>query len=151
MLNRLGANEQMLRGLKIDEKYKIDYTVNNIIGFPDETRELIFDTIYFNRQINPSTLNCYLFTPYKGTALYQYCLENGYLDKDAKVHQLLDSAELKKGPLTYQELKGLQRTFSLYAKMPEEAWDKIRIAEKFDEEGNRMFEELKKVYHERYF
>jgi len=151
MLNRLGSNEQMLRGLKIVEKYKIDYTVNNIIGFPDETRELIFDTINFNRQINPSTLNCYLFTPYKGTALYQYCLENGYLDKDAKVHQLLDSAELKKGPLTYQELKGLQRTFPLYAKMPKEAWDKIRIAEKFDEEGNRMFEELKKVYHERYF
>lgn len=151
MLNRTGSNKQMLKGFEIVEKYKIDYTVNNIIGFPDETRELIFDTINFNRQINPSTINCYFFTPYKGTALYKYCIENGYLDKDAKVHQLLDSVELKMETITYQELKGLQRTFPLYAKMPKEEWDKIRIAEKFDEEGNRVFEELREVYYERYF
>ncbi len=151
MLNRVGSNKYMLAGFKIVEKYKISYTVNNIIGFPGETRELIFDTIHFNRQIHPSTINCYLFTPYKGTELYKYCIENGYLDKDAKVHQLLDSAEFKKGPLTYRELKGLQRTFPLYAKMPEKEWNKIRIAEKFDEEGNRMFEELSKAYYETYF
>ena len=151
MLNRVGSNEQMLAGFKVVEKYEIRYTVNNIIGFPGETRELIFDTINFNRQINPSTINCYLFTPYKGTELYKYCIENGYLDEDAKVHQLLDSAEFKKGPLTYPELKGLQRTFPLYTKMPEKDWAKIRTAEKFDEEGNRMFEKLSKVYQESYF
>ncbi len=151
VLNRPSSNEQMLRAFEIVEKYKINYTVNNIIGFPDETRELIFETININRQINPSTINCYMFTPYKGTALYKYCIENGYLDKDAKVHQLLDSTELKMETITYQELKGLQRTFPLYAKMPKEEWDKIRIAEKFDEKGNRMFEELRKLYYERYF
>jgi anaerobic magnesium-protoporphyrin IX monomethyl ester cyclase len=151
MLNRTGSNKQMLQGFKIVEKYQIDYTVNNIIGFPDETRELIFDTINFNRQINPATINCYFFTPYKGTALYQYCIENGYLAKDAKVHQLLDGAALNMKTITYQELKGLQRTFPLYAKMPEEEWDRIRIAESFNEEGNRMFEELRKIYYETYF
>lgn len=151
LLNRPGSNEQMLKALKIVEKYRIDYTVNNIIGFPDETRELVFDTINFNRQINPSTINCYFFTPYRGTALYEYCVEHGYLDKDAKVHQLLDGVELKMDTISYQELKGLQRTFPLYVKMPEEEWDKIRIAERFDEEGNRMFEELSKLYRERYF
>ena len=151
VLNRPGSNKQMLRAFEIVEKYKIDYTVNNIIGFPGETRELIFDTINFNRQINPATINCYLFTPYKGTALHKYCLENGYLDKDAKVHQLLDGAGLKMKTITYQELKGLQRTFPLYIKMPKEEWDKIRIAERFDEEGEHMFEELREVYRERYF
>ena len=151
MLNRTGSNKQILEGFKIVEKYEIKYTVNNIIGFPGETRELIFDTIKLNRKINPSTINCYMFTPYRGTVLYQYCIENGYLDKETKVHQLLDSAEFKKGPLTYQELKGLQRTFPLYAKMSEDKWDKIRIAEQFDDEGNRMFEALKNEYQERYF
>lgn len=151
ILNRTGSNKQMLQAFKIVERYKIDYTVNNIIGFPDETRELIFDTINFNRQINPATINCYLFTPYKGTALYKYCIENGYLAKDAKVHQALDSTELKMSSITYQELKGLQRTFPLYVKMPKEEWDKIKIAEKFDDEGNRVFQQLRKVYYERYF
>ena len=140
----------MLEGLKIVEKYKIAYTVNNIIGFPDETRELVFDTINFNRLINPSTMNCYLLTPYKGTRLYKLCVEKGYLDPEAKVHQLLDSVELKMDSISYVELKGLQRTFSLYARMSESEFPKIRVAERFDEEGDRMFKELSKQYYEKY-
>lgn len=151
VLNRHYTNRQMIQAFKMVEKYGIRYTVNNIIGFPDETRELIFDTINVNRQINPTTINCFIFTPYKGTYLHQYCLEKGYLDKDDKVHQLVDGAELKMNSITYQELKGLQRTFPLYAKMPESEFDKIRIAEKFDEEGNQMLQQLRKVYYERYF
>ena len=151
VLNRLYTNEQMLKAFEMVEKYQIAYTVNNIIGFPGETRELVFDTINFNRRINPSTINCYFFTPYKGTALYKYCIENGYLDKNARVHQLLDGVELKMDSISYKELKGLQRTFPLYVKMPREEWDKIRVAEKFDEEGDRMFKELREVYRSSYF
>ena len=151
MLNRHFPNKQMIESFKTVEKYGIKYTVNNIIGFPDETRELIFDTINVNRQINPTTTNCFMFTPYKGTYLYQYCLEKGYLAKNASVHQLVDGAELKMDSITYQELKGLQRAFPLYAKMPKSEFDKIRIAERFDTEGNRMFQQLRKVYYERFF
>ena len=151
VLNRDCPNEKMLAAFRIVEKYKIAYTVNNIIGFPDETRELIFDTININRQINPTTINCYFFTPFKGTYLYKYCIENGYLDKKTKVHQLLDGARLKMNTISYEELKGLQRAFPLYAKMPKNEWDKIRIAENFDEIGNSMYSELRKIYYERYF
>lgn len=151
ILNRQYSNKQMLEAFSIVEKFGIAYTVNNIIGFPDETRELVFDTIKVNRQINPSTMNVYFFTPYKGTRLYQYCVEKGYLDKGDKVHQLLDGVKLKMDTISYEELKGLQRTFPLYARLPEEMFDKILIAERFDEEGNKMFEELKSVYYEKYF
>lgn len=151
VLNRKNTNRQILDAFKIIEKYNISYTVNNIIGFPDETRELVFDTIRLNRQINPVTMNCYMFTPYKGTRLYQYCLEKGYLKKGAKVHQALDGAPLKMNSISYEELKGLQRTFSLYARFPEEMFDKIRIAEKFDKEGNKLFNELKKEFYQKYF
>ncbi|MFA4859295.1 radical SAM protein [Methanoregula sp.] len=151
VLNRSHSNAQMLAALKTVEKYQIEYTVNNIIGFPGETRELVFDTIAINRLINPTTMNVYLFTPYKGTQLFDYCVENGYLDKDAEVHQLLDSTELKNQPLSYAELKGLQRTFPLYAKFPESDYDLIRRAEVFDDEGNRIFEELKAKFYEKVF
>jgi len=96
-------------------------------------------------------MNVYFFTPYKGTRLYQYCIEKGYLEKGKKVHQLLDGVELKMDSIGYLELKGLQRTFPLYAKLSEAVFEKIRIAEKFDDEGNRMFEKLKETYYEKFF
>jgi radical SAM superfamily enzyme YgiQ (UPF0313 family) len=151
VLNRHYTNKKMIDAFKIVEKYGIAYTVNNIIGFPDENRELVFDTINVNRQINPATMNVYFFTPYKGTRLYQYCIEKGYIEKDKKVHQLLDGVELKMDSISYIELKGLQRTFPLYAKLPEDMFEKIRIAERFDEEGNKMFKKLKEIYYEKFF
>lgn len=151
MLNRFYTNEQLINALQIVEKYQIEYTVNNIIGFPEETRELVFDTIAINRQINPTTMNVYLFTPYKGTYLYEYCVEKGYMDRDAPIHQLLDSTEMRNQPLTYQDLKGLQRTFPLYAKFPQSEWDRIRRSETFDEEGNAAYNQLKNEFYEKVF
>src|SRR3989338_4640457 len=148
VLNRHYTNKQMLDAFRMVEEYKISYTVNNIIGFPDETRELVFDTININRQINPTTMNVYLFTPYKGTELHKYCIERGYLDKNDMVHQLLDGVPLNMDSISYQELKRLQRTFPLYAKMPESMFDQIKIAERSDEEGNRTYDELKNIYYE---
>lgn len=151
VLHRYGSNEQMVKALKIVEKYGIPYTVNNIIGFPDETRELIFETVEMNRRIKPRTMNCYMFTPYKGTALYQLCVEKGYLDGKSKVHQILDGARLSMSSISYEELKGLQRTFCLYARFPESEFGLIRRAEKFDEEGNLLFKRLSEKYREEFF
>lgn len=151
VLCRSGSNQQIVEGIKLADKYDIPYTVNNIIGFPDETRSLIFDTIELNRKLNPRTINCCLFTPYQGTILYKYCLEKGYLEKGAKVHNVTDSLRLNMDSITYEELKGLQRTFSLYVKFPKSEWPRIKIAEKFDEAGNQMFEQLKEIYQEKYF
>ena len=151
VLNRYGSNGQIVEALKLAEKYKIPYTVNNIIGFPDETRELIFETIELNRQFRPRTINCYLFVPYKGTPLHRYCLEKGYLEKDAKVHNLTDSVRLKMKSISYDELRGLQRTFPLYVRFPKSEWPEIKKAEKFDDQGNIAFEKYKKIYQEKYF
>jgi len=151
MLNRTYSNRQLIDALHLVEKYGIEYTVNNIMGFPEETRELVFDTIAVNRQITPTTMNVYLFTPYKGTYLYEYCVEKGYMDRDAPVNQLLDSTEMRHQPMSYPELKGLQRTFPLYARFPESEWERIRRAELFDAEGDRIYEELKREYYDKVF
>ena len=96
-------------------------------------------------------MNCNIMTPYRGTYLFDYCVEKGYLDKEAKINQIIDGAELKMDSISYEELRGLQRTFSLYVRFPKEQWADIKIAEKFNEEGNRMFEKLKNIYQERYY
>lgn len=150
VLNRHVSNERMLQACHWTEAAGIPYTVNNILGFPGETRELVWDTIRFNRQIRPKTMNCYFFTPYRGTALYRYCVENGYLDPKAKTRQLLDGGELRYDGISREELRGLQRTFSLYARLEEEFFPKIRIAESFDDEGNRVFAELAELFRQRF-
>ena len=96
-------------------------------------------------------MNVCLFTPYRGTRLYQYCIEKGYMTKEDKVHQLLDSVPLDMPSITYEELKGLQRTFPLYAKLPASMIDQIKIAEKFDHEGNEMYGKLSKIFYDTCF
>jgi radical SAM superfamily enzyme YgiQ (UPF0313 family) len=44
--------------MQIPHEYGVPFSVNNIIGFPDETRELSFDTIEINRAINPDQMSC---------------------------------------------------------------------------------------------
>jgi radical SAM superfamily enzyme YgiQ (UPF0313 family) len=125
------------------------------MGFPDETRDLVFDTIELNRHIQSATINAYLFNPYKGTELYKVCERKGYLPRagDDQVIDISLSGDypyfktiLNMPTISKTELLGLQRTFVLYAKLPRSEFPRIRIAEQFDGEGNRMFAQLRKEY-----
>ena len=155
VLKRSMKNELIINGLTLLHDARIPTTVNNIMGFPDETRELIFDSIELNRHIQSATINAYLFNPYKGTELYKVCEQKGYLPKqdDEQVIDIALSGDypyfktiLNMPSITKVELLGLQRTFVLYAKLPRSEFPRIRVAEKLDAEGNRMFAQLRKEY-----
>ncbi|MBI2339337.1 MAG: B12-binding domain-containing radical SAM protein [Deltaproteobacteria bacterium] len=129
----------------------IPVTVNNIIGFPDETRELIFDTIELNRKLITDTTNCSIFAPFHGTPLQKIAVEKGYVEEDFIFGSINVDAPLNMPQLSRNEIKSLHRTFALYAKLPKEYWPVIRKAEKFDDEGNRVFAELGQLYKQKYF
>jgi len=155
VLKRSMKNELIINGLSALHEAGVSTTVNNIMGFPDETRELIFDTIELNRHVQSATINAYLFNPYKGTELYKVCAQKGYLP-DKNSEQVIDIALSEDFPyfktilnmpqISKMELCGLQRTFVLYAKLPISEFPRIRIAEQFTEEGNRMFATLREEY-----
>ncbi|HHT9112404.1 MAG TPA: B12-binding domain-containing radical SAM protein [Candidatus Wunengus sp. YC65] len=151
VLKKQFDNDQIIKASKVLADVGIPLTVNNIIGFPDETRELIFDTIELNRQLLFDTTNCSIFAPFHGTPLHKLCVEREYISADFNPGSINVDASLTMPQLSREEIKGLRRTFALYARMPKEYWPKIQIAEKFDEEGNREFSELKKIYQENYF
>ena len=150
-LNKNFTNEQAINAFKILEKSRIPVTVNNIIGLPDETRELAFDTIRLNRQIKADSINALFFVPYTGTPLRQYCIDKGYLDPNAKTNSLIKSSILNMPNFPPDAIKGLVRTFPLYIKMSESYFDKIKIAEKLTAEGDKIFAELRNIFYKECF
>jgi radical SAM superfamily enzyme YgiQ (UPF0313 family) len=151
VLKKKFDNEQMVMASRILADAGIPLSINNIIGFPDETRELIFDTIELNRKLSYDTTAAFAYAPFHGTSLHRLCVERGYITEDFTPGSINVDASLDMPQLSREEIKGLKRTFALYTKMPKEDWSRIRRAEKFDEEGNRVFAELKKVYQDKYF
>lgn len=145
-------NSQVVDVFKMLQQSSIPITVNNIIGFPDDNRNLIFDTIELNRELGADSVNAYYFMPYRGTGMYHDAVNKGYYDPDqAQTRSLMTGPVMTLPSITKDELMGLVRTFSLYVKFPKEEWPEIRRAEQFDEEGNQKFAELSKRYYERFF
>jgi radical SAM superfamily enzyme YgiQ (UPF0313 family) len=151
ILKKNFTNEQAIAAFKILEKSKIPVTVNNIIGFPDETRDLVFDTIRLNRRIKTDSINAYFFVPYRGTPLRQYCIEKGYIKPDARTDSLMRRSILNMPNFSSDQIKGLVRTFPLYIKMPESYFNDIKVAEQLNEEGDKMLAILREIYFREYF
>lgn len=146
MLNRNVSNEKIVSACKLVEGSSITYSINNMIGFPGETRDLVFDTINLNRKINADTVGTFIFTPFKGTDLYDYCLDAGYIKEDSPVGDLNRDSVLQNNTLSQDEIKGLLRAFPLYTHFDESMFPLIRRAEAFTEEGNRIFNDLASRY-----
>jgi radical SAM superfamily enzyme YgiQ (UPF0313 family) len=145
------SNQQMIDAFAMLDQTSIPVTVNNILGFPGETRELVFDTIELNRALGTDSINAFLFTPYRGTSMYNDAVASGYLEADAETNSLVTGSILDMPTISKDELMGLVRTFSLYVKFPYDEWPEIALAEQFTPEGNAKFEELSRRYYERFF
>jgi coproporphyrinogen III oxidase-like Fe-S oxidoreductase len=147
VLLRHPTNEQLLEKFAIIAESGIAFSVNNIIGFPSETREMVFETIEFNRQLRGyDTLTVSIFTPYHGTPLRQAAVDMGYLDNDVLTTHTTSSSLLRMPTLSAEEIDGLARTFTLYVELPKSLWPEIRTAERFDEEGERVFRILSEMF-----
>jgi len=151
VLNRNVTNKMMVEKIGIVKKSNIQFSVNNIIGFPDETRELIFDTIELNRQIGARDVGAYVFSPYCGTSLRNYAIQKEYVSPDYICGDPHKEVFLDMPQLSRDDIRGLARTFSLYVKMPQNFYPMILKAEKFDDEGNATFMELTSLFREKYF
>lgn len=142
MLDRKISNEKIIDKLKILNHYDVKYSVNNIIGFPNETRELAMDTIRINRQINADTRNMYTFTPFHGTPLRSIAEEQGLIPKDLIVNSLAAPTVLEMPQFPLHEIEGLKRCFVPYVLLEEDRWPEIKKAESLTEEGNALWESL---------
>lgn len=146
LLGRMMPDEVIIRAFELLHQSGIRVSANNIIGFPTETREMIFDTIRLDKILQPKGVMVSFFSPYKGCTLREVCELEGFIDEEDVAGDYRIAPSMDMPQLSRKELIGLQRTFPLYVKFPEEEWDQIRPCEENTPEGNELFRE----YSERY-
>jgi hopanoid biosynthesis associated radical SAM protein HpnJ len=73
-----------------------------ILGLPGETRETIAETMRFAREMNPTTIQVSLASPYPGTHFYEWVREHGYMAVD----QMVDTTGYQKCAVSYPTLSG---------------------------------------------
>jgi anaerobic magnesium-protoporphyrin IX monomethyl ester cyclase len=147
MIRRHYRDETLIRNLKIVADHDIRISTFNIIGFPGETRENVFETIELNRQLGSGSCNVYILFPYPGTAI-QKEYELPLRREDGRIMPVSEAKNLGLSAMLPAELEGLQNTFNLYLNLPKALWGIIGLAEHADdEEGNALaLRKILKVY-----
>lgn len=142
MIRRNYRDETLIRNLKIVTDHGIRLSTFNIIGFPGETRENVFETIELNRQLGSQSCNVYILFPYPGTAI-QKEYEIPLRGADGKIMPVSEAKNLGLSAMMPDELEGLQNTFNLYLALPKSLWNIVRLAERADGNGSAIAAILK--------
>jgi anaerobic magnesium-protoporphyrin IX monomethyl ester cyclase len=148
VLKRMYSNKEAIENLKIPVELGIPFSTFNMIGMPDETRELVMDTVELNRELESDTTNFATFTPFYGTPLREYAISKGYMESDTICCNPYDEPVLN---IPKERIQAMKRVFAMYVKFPKERWDEIRLAEEFSDEGNAKWRELKEEFVKTFF
>lgn len=73
-LNRYESNSQIIKAAKIINKNKIKLHTNLIFGLPNETFEDMWNSVKFNKKLNPYNTATFIFYPFPETELANYCI-----------------------------------------------------------------------------
>jgi radical SAM superfamily enzyme YgiQ (UPF0313 family) len=145
------SNDDIVRAFKVLDRHQgIRNCANSVIGFPDETREHIFETIELIKRVQPRNVMVHIFNPYRGTKLHDICVEKKYLSENSLCGDYRMDVVIENPHLSKEEIRGLQRTFALYVRFPENRHKEIERAEKFDKEGNELFGKLSAEFKNKY-
>lgn len=142
------TNETLVDSLSTLEGSSINVKVNNITGYPLETRELAWATLMLNRRIRDitHTTNCFHFVPYRGTPLRRRAVELGFItDETETCHNFKDTV-MDMPNYAKDEIRGFVRTFQLYLRFPESEFPRISVAERMDDTGNAAFLALREEF-----
>ena len=137
------SNEVMVNNLRVVNEVGVPFSVNNIMGFPYETRELAFDTIELNRHIHADSTNAYSFSPFHGTPLRDLAVKAGFIDDSLIARSVMRPTLLNMPQFTVSQIEGLRRCFVMYAKLPKERWPEIEQAEHFTPHGDQVWQRLR--------
>ena len=131
VVKRPYSNKLAIELMKIPTELDITFSVNNIIGFPGETRELAFDTIELNRHFKSDDTSCSVLIPFHGTEIRKMAEEQNLIKKDQilTIANTDEAGVLDMPQWPKKEVAKLRNTFSMYVKFPKDRWPEIKKAE----------------------
>ena len=137
--------------VKLDDLPEQDWEIWERERFfkPMGGRIWVTGTFEMNRGCPYSCMYCVNY-PYHGTRLREIAEEKGYIARDAVAGDYRKDTIMRMPHLSPEEIKGLQRTFPLYVKMPKARWPEILRAEAPTPEGDRVYAALAQEYTERH-
>ena len=153
ILKRNVSNRYLEKKFDTISKSGIAFSLNLIIGFPYETRELVMDTVNFVRTVNGyDTITISIFAPYHGTALRDVAASNGWVKKKEISKHTTQSSILNMPPpyLNSREIDDLIKVMPFYCFFPKTEWAMIKKAEKNDKEGRKLFRHFSSIYRDKF-
>ena len=114
MLNRNYKNENAINAARIIKDNGIELSVNNMVGFPDETEELAMKTVELNRKIEADSHTMSIFQPYRGTELHKYCIEKGYWSNDRLCNESFYTPSLDMDCFPKEKIKYFYDNFNIW-------------------------------------
>jgi radical SAM superfamily enzyme YgiQ (UPF0313 family) len=149
-LGRNISNADIIKDFARIDKSGIGYSVNCIIGFPYETREMVFDTVRLMKQVKGyDAITVSIFTPYRGTVLRDEAIQEKWLDPQALTVHTTSKSMLNMPQFSASQIDGMMRTFPLYVEFDESEWPMIEKAEFSTPEGNEILTRYSNLYRER--
>jgi radical SAM superfamily enzyme YgiQ (UPF0313 family) len=151
VIKRVYSNEMAINGVKILKKHGVQFSCNNIVGFPTETPELHMDTVKLNHILKPHSAGCSIFTPFHGTPLRELAIKLGYLkDPDFIAPTNTEGSILEMPNFSKEEIIAKSLVFNFYIKFPKNRWRNIKRAEVMTPEGAKIRSELREEYLAKY-
>ena len=148
VVKRNYSNKLAIELMQIPTELDIPFSVNNIIGFPGETRELAFDTIELNRHFKSDDTSCSILVPFHGTEIRRVAEEKGYIDKDPifTISNTSEDSVLDMPQWPKEDIVKLRNTFAMYVKFPKSRWPEIKKAEDDPEIHKKLSDEFIDTY-----
>jgi radical SAM superfamily enzyme YgiQ (UPF0313 family) len=146
VLHRNLSQEVMEKAFSILKEEGLRIWSQNIIGSPGETLDMAMETFNFNVRHKVDFAECNLLSPFPGTAVYNYCVENNYFD--GEIDNLprsfcLDSRIRFSSRNEKKQFINFHKFFSFAAKHPG-SLPLVKILMKFP--PNRLFVFFNRVY-----
>lgn len=149
-LNKRATNKQIINAFHTVHKFDIRTVGFILIGFPFETRDIIFETIELVREARVSSPNVGFVYPFRGSRLREIAIKEGLFDEGIEINNTpqysRDCPAIKNPSILEDEYRGIYRTFPFYCKFSKEYYPDIKIAEKLDERGNTMYKKLRDFF-----
>ena len=144
VVKRNYPNKVAIELMKIPADLDITFSVNNIIGFPGETRELAFDTIELNRHFKSDSTSFSTLIPFAGTEIRRLAESQNLIKPDQICTRATTSEEgiLDMPQWRKKEVAKLTKTAAMYVKFPKDRWAEIKKAE----EDSELFSKLSAEY-----